>query len=440
MLAYYLRLAMISLKRNRILTALMVMAIALGIGMSMTSMTVLHMMASNPMAHKDEIVRRVQVDNWDANNAWDDDNPAEPPDLMTYQDVRNLVAAHKAEHEAGFFPNVLPLEPPQREIKPYMVEALFTTNGFFPIFEPPFKYGGGWGEAEDRNGARVAVINAETNEKIFGGENSVGRKLRLGGEDYTVVGVLEKWRPSPLVYHTSGGAFDDPHEVFVPMSIGIEKELVSSSNNSCYEDRADPGYQGLLGSECIWMDLWVQVKDEDDAQRYLSFLNNYVAEQKKNGRFPRPVNNKLRSVSEWLEAQRVVSRDARTQVWLAFAFFVVCLINTVGLLLAKFMGKAPEIGLRRAVGASKPAVFAQYLTEAGLVGLAGGVIGLAFTGIGLLALRKLYAGTSIEKLAQLDWTMVGLSLLIALAASLVAGLYPTWRACQVQPATQLKTQ
>ena len=440
MLAYYLRLAMISLKRNRILTALMVMAIALGIGMSMTSMTVLHMMSGNPLAHKNEQVRRVQLDNWDVNDPWDDENPTEPPDLMTYQDVRNLVAAHKAEHEAGFFPNVLPLEPPQREIKPYMVEALFTTHGFFPIFEPPFKYGGGWSQAEDDNAARVAVIDQETNEKIFGGENSVGRKLRMGGEDYTVVGVLEKWRPSPLVYHVSGGAFDDPHEVFVPMSIGIERELVSTSNNSCYEDRSDPGYQGLLGSECIWVDLWVQVKNGDDAQRYLSFLNNYVAEQKKNGRFPRPINNKLRSVSEWLESQRVVSRDARTQVWLAFAFFVVCLINTVGLLLAKFMGKAPEIGLRRAVGASKPAVFAQYLTEAGLVGLGGGVIGLAFTGIGLLALRKLYAGTSIEKLAQLDWTMVGLSLLIALAASLVAGLYPTWRACQVQPATQLKTQ
>ena len=440
MLAYYLRLATISLKRNRILTALMVMAIALGIGMSMTSMTVLHMMAANPLSHKDEQVRRVQLDNWDANRPWDEDNAGEPPDLMTYQDVRNLVAAHKAEHEAGFFPNVLPLEPPQREIKPYMLEALFTTHGFFPIFEPPFKYGGGWGEGEDRNAARVAVINAETNEKIFGGENSVGRKLRLGGEDYTVVGVLEKWHPTPLVYHISGGAFDDPHEVFVPMSIGIEKELVSSSNNSCYEDRSDPGYQGLLGSECIWVDLWVQVKDEEDAQRYLSFLNNYVTEQKKNGRFPRPLSNKLRSVSEWLVSQRVVSRDARTQVWLAFAFFAVCLINTVGLLLAKFMGKAPEIGLRRAVGASKPAVFAQYLTESGLVGLAGGIIGLAFTGIGLLALRKLYVGTSIEKLAQLDWVMVGLSLLIALAASLVAGLYPTWRACQVQPATQLKTQ
>jgi putative ABC transport system permease protein len=440
MFAYYLRLAMISLKRNRVLTALMVMAIALGIGMSMTSMTVLHMMSGNPYSHKNEQIRRVQLDNWDVNGPWDDENPTEPPDLMTYQDVRNLVAAHKAEHEAGFFPNVLALEPPQREIKPYQVEALFTTNGFFPIFEPPFKYGGGWGEAEDRNAARVAVIDEETNEKIFGGENSVGRKLRLSGEDYTVVGVLEKWHPTPRVYHISGGAFDDAHQVFVPMNIGIEKELVSTSNNSCFEDRADPGYQGLLGSDCIWVDLWVQVKDEADAQRYLSFLNNYVDEQKKNGRFQRPLNNKLRSVSDWLVSQRVVGRDARTQVWLAFAFFAVCLINTVGLLLAKFMGKAPEIGLRRAVGASKPAVFAQYLTESGLIGLAGGVIGLAFTGIGLLALRTLYAGTSIEKLAQLDWTMVGLSLLIALVASLIAGLYPTWRACQVQPATQLKTQ
>jgi len=439
MFTYYLRLAMISLKRNRILTALMVAAIALGIGMSMTSMTVLHMMGSNPMSYKDEQVRRVQLDNWDVNEPWDEDNPTEPPDLMTYQDANNLVNAHKAEHEAAFFPNVLPLEPEKREIKPYMVEALFTTAGFFPIFEPPFRYGTGWTPAEDRNAARVAVIDSETNDKLFGGENSVGRKLRLGGEDFTVVGVLEKWRPTPRVYHVANDAFSDPQSVFVPFSFGIEKKLNSNSNNSCYND-SEPGYAGLLASDCIWIDMWVQVKDDADAQRYLGFLNDYVAEQKKAGRFPRPVNNRVYTVSEFLQAQRVVGRDVRTQVWLAFAFFAVCLINTVGLLLAKFMGKAPEIGLRRAVGASKPAVFAQYLTESGLVGIAGGLLGLVLTGLGLLALRKLYAGTSIERLAELDWTMVGLSLLIALAASLIAGLYPTWRACQVQPATQLKTQ
>ena len=157
------------------------------------------------------------------------------------------------------FPNVLPVEPEKREIKPYMVEVLFTTRGFFPMFEPPFQYGGGWSDAEDRTAGRVAVISAATNEKLFGGENSVGRKLRLGGEDYTVVGVLDEWHPTPRVYHISGGAFDDPQEIYVPFAIGIERELVSTSNNSCCKD-SGTGYQGLLDSECIWMDFWVQVE------------------------------------------------------------------------------------------------------------------------------------------------------------------------------------
>ncbi|MFD0740106.1 ABC transporter permease [Lysobacter koreensis] len=437
MFGYYLRLALISLKRNRMLTALMIAAIALGIGMSMTSMTVLHVMSGNPLAHKDTQVRRVQVDNW--TEPFDEDDPTEAPTLMTYRDVTNLMAAKQAEHQAAFFPNYLSIEPDKREVKPYMVEVLFTTAGFFPIFEPPFQYGSGWGADEDRNAGRVAVISRATNDKLFGGQNSVGKRVRMDGEEYRVVGVLDDWQPTPRVYHISGGAFGDPQEVYVPFQIGIGKELQSSSNNSC-DQESGSGYQNWLNSECIWLDMWVQVKDADDAQRYKAFLDGYVEDQKRSGRFPRPLNNKLRSVSEWLESQRVVSRDARTQVWLAFAFFMVCLINTVGLLLAKFMGKAPEIGLRRAVGASKPALFAQYLTEAGIIGIAGGVFGLALTGLGLLALRKLYTGTATEKLAQLDWTMVGLSLLIALAASLLAGLYPTWRACQVQPATQLKTQ
>ena len=146
---------------------------------------------------------------------------AEPPDLMTYQDANNLVQAHKAEHEAAFFPNVLPLEPEKREIKPYMVEALFTTAGFFPIFEPPFRYGTGWTPAEDRNAARVAVIDSETNDKLFGGENSVGRKLRLGGEDFTVVGVLDRWNPQPKFYEPSSGGFAGAEEIYLPFGNGI---------------------------------------------------------------------------------------------------------------------------------------------------------------------------------------------------------------------------
>ena len=76
-----------------------------------------------------------------------------------------------------------------------------------------------------------------------------------------------------------------------------------------------------------------------------------------------------------MKDQKVVSRDVEVQTGLGFAFLAVCLVNTVGLLLAKFTRKSGEIGLRRALGASKRDVFTQFLVESGVVGLSGGVLG-----------------------------------------------------------------
>jgi putative ABC transport system permease protein len=175
------------------------------------------------------------------------------------------------------------------------------------------------------------------------------------------------------------------------------------------------------------------------AETYKDFLDGYVQEQKANGRFQRPLNNRVSTVAQWLESLRIVSRDAQTQTWLAFAFLLVCLINTVGLLLAKFMARAPEIGLRRAVGASRRQVFAQFLVESGMVGVAGAVCGLLLTWLGLMGLRALYGDGATGRLAELDTGMVIITAIGAIVASLLAGLFPTWRACQVTPALQLKS-
>ncbi len=94
------------------------------------------------------------------------------------------------------------------------------------------------------------------------------------------------------------------------------------------------------------------------------------------GRFARPLNNRLSDVMQWLEQQQVVTEDASLMMVLALLFLLVCLLNTIGLLLAKFLSKAPQIGLRQALGASRRDLFAQYLTEAGCIGLAGGLLGL----------------------------------------------------------------
>ena len=58
------------------------------------------------------------------------------------------------------------------------------------------------------------------------------------------------------------------------------------------------------------------------------------------------------------------------------------------------------------------------------------------TGLGLVAVRALY--TQYKTVAQLDWSMVAVTIVLAVVSAVLAGLYPTWRACRVQPATQLK--
>jgi putative ABC transport system permease protein len=126
------------------------------------------------------------------------------------------------------------------------------------------------------------------------------------------------------------------------------------------------------------------------------------------------------------------------QTWLAFAFLAVCLLNTVGLLLAKFLRRSQEIGVRRALGASRRAIFTQFLVEAIGVGLVGGVLGLGLAWLGLWAVRQ--QPLDYAALAELDPTMLALTFALAVVSSACAGVLPAWRAAHISPALQLKSQ
>ncbi|MGA8277833.1 MAG: ABC transporter permease [Rhodanobacteraceae bacterium] len=435
MFGYYLQLGMRSLRRNPVLTALMVFGIALGIAASMTSLTVFHLMGSDPIPSKSDKLYYVQLDNWDPNQAYDEDGS--PPDQVTYRDAGALMEAGKADRQVAMYKIAFPIQPENPEVKPFMALGRATFGDFFPMFELPFQYGGSWGRAQDNAHARVVVLSKETNEKLFGGQNSVGKSVRLNNVDYTISGVLDDWQPRVKFYDLTNGTLNSPEDFYIPYTTAIELETGSAGNNNCWKN-SDPGWKGYLASECIWNQFWVELDTPEKAAAYSSFLTSYVDEQKKLGRFPRPLNNRLLNVTDWLDSQKVVPRDVHIQVWLSFAFLVVCLINTIGLLLAKFMRKSAEVGLRRALGASKPQLFGQHLIEAAVIGISGGVIGLALTGLGLWLVRTLYDG--LGTVAHLDLTMVTTTIGLSILAATLAGLYPTWRACQIAPATQLKTQ
>jgi putative ABC transport system permease protein len=401
----------------------------------MTSLTLLHVMGSDPIPWKSDKLHYVQLDNWDPNQPYDQEG--NPPDQVSYRDAQALMEAGKADKQAAMYKVAFPIQPENPEVKPFLALGRATYADFFPMFEPPFQYGGGWDHAQDSAHGRVVVLSRDTNEKLFGGQDSVGRKVRMNEIDYTVVGVLGQWKPRVKFYDLTNGTLNDPEEFYVPYTTTIEIKANASGNNSCWKN-SEPGWEGYLSSECIWQQYWVQLDSPAREAEYKSFLDNYVNEQKKLGRFPRPLNNRLYNVTDWLQNQKVVPKDVEVQVGLSFAFLLVCLVNTIGLLLAKFMRKSGEIGLRRALGASKPQLFSQYIIESGVIGVSGGLFGLLLTLVGLWMVRLLYQ--SYANVAHLDWVMVATTIVLAIGAAVLAGLYPTWSACQIAPAAQLKTQ
>jgi putative ABC transport system permease protein len=114
------------------------------------------------------------------------------------------------------------------------------------------------------------------------------------------------------------------------------------------------------------------------------------------------------------------------------------LINTIGLLLTKFLRRSAELGVRRALGASKRSIFIQLLVEAGSIGVVGGVLGLGLAMAGLWAVR--HQPADYADLAELDLPMLATTFGLAIVTSLIAGMLPAWRGCQLTPAVQLKSQ
>lgn len=437
MLDYHVRLAWLGMRRTPVITALMIAAVAVGIAVTTTSLTVHHLMSSNPIAHRDAVLYAVTMDSWDPRQPADDARPELPPRQLTYRDAMVVLASDIPSRTAVMRKTGFTIEAGP-DATPWVAEGRLTTGDFFAMFDVPFQYGGAWDEAADRDGAAVVVLTRATNDRAFGGVDSVGRSIRLDSREYRVVGVLADWQPTPKFYDLNNGAFDEVEEAFIPFARGAMYEMQPAGNVNCWKPEELKGFADFLGSECIWNQAWVELRTPEQVQRFGQFLDGYVAQQKALGRFPRPTNNRLDRPSEWLENAEVVTDDSRVLVGLSFAFLAVCVLNVVGLLLSKFLGAAPVIALRRALGASRGELFRQHLVEVGAIGLAGGALGLVLGWLALQGVRRLYE--NYDRLTQLDLPLVAAALGISLAAGVLAGIYPAWRVCRVQPAGYLKTQ
>ncbi|MYM72661.1 FtsX-like permease family protein [Duganella sp. FT134W] len=437
MFQYYFLLGVRSLRRNPALTALMVLTLAIGVAASVSTLTILHVMSGNPIPHKSDRLFVPQFDNGPLESYKVGDKAND--EQMSYRDAVNFMNSKAGERRTALFGIGMPLEPERKDLGVFVVRGIATGGDYFNMFEAPFLHGQGWAPDADKRGADVVVLSRKLSEKLYGDADPVGRRVRMGGSDYQIVGVLDTWNVIPRYQHLIGPetAFGDEEDMYIPFTTAINHQVERNGSTGC-QGNVEPGFQGFLDSECTWIQVWFETATPGDRAALQSYLDSYAAEQRKLGRLKRNSPNKLYDVMEWLEFEKVVDNDNKLAVWLSFGFLLLCLVNTIGLLLAKFSVRASEVGIRRALGASRREIFTQFLIETTVVGLVGGVLGLLLA-IGALALIALQS-KALATVAQMDWIMLLTTFALAVLAAVLAGLLPTWRACQVTPALQLKSQ
>jgi putative ABC transport system permease protein len=450
-----LRLAFRSLRRNPILSALMIGAIAVGIAASMIAFTLYHARAGHPIPWKNDTLFAVTLDTRDDGPPQSfERHPEYPPFQVTYRDARALYASKIPVRSVMMYKSGQVVTPDNKSVRPFAVAIRVTTADFFTMFDAPFIYGTGWSRIEDDAPGAVVVLSKFMNQKLFGGANSVGREVVLDGHPYRVVGVIAAWMPQPKYYDLNAwGGFDIPEDIFMPFGWMQAHKMMPHGNINCVSMRAKvEGFDSLLTQDCVWLQYWVELRNRSDRDRYQVFVDNYTNEERQHGRFPRRNNNRIVDVQTWLGMYDVVGDDSRMQLVLGFVFLGVCVLNTLGLMLAKFLSAAPVSGLRRALGARRIDIVRQHLIEVIVVGLLGGAVGMALTLGGLAFLKVLMFSSMlthsdnpdrvvlVQSFVHMDIPVMVAAIALSLLTGVLAGLYPAYRIGRLAPATFLKTQ
>lgn len=434
MFFYYLSLSLKSINQQKNLSCLISFTLGLGIAACMITYSLIYLMSKDPLPHKSARVYHIQLDNWRINDAAI--SPNLPPEEVTWIDAMNIVHAKQAKFQAANAITWGMVTPADNLVPPFLGIIRATHGEFFPMFDVPFLYGQAWQNYPFKHVEYVTVLSKSSNQKIFGGANSVGQTLPMLGKLFTVVGVLDDWHPNPKFFDMSFGAFYPPEDLYIPLQIKAELELPHGGNVHCWQADIGDNYHAFLNSECVNFNLWVELDSQHNKQQFTNYLQNYVSEQKALGRFPKASNNLVLNVKQWLTYKQIVSSDMYVFFYLALLFLLVCLFNAASLISTKFTATSGQMALRRALGANQQAIFSQCLIETIILGGFGALIGFVLCLLGLEGIKYLYPNFSA--FITLDMPLMLIILGVSILSSVIAGLIPSLKVCTLAPATYLK--
>jgi putative ABC transport system permease protein len=264
-------------------------------------------------------------------------------------------------------------------------------------------------DAEVRREARVGVIAPKLAEDLFPGQDPVGRDLRIGNVHFRVIGLTKAVGDQ--------GAFGNPDDqILIPYTTAMHQ----------LSPRVD--HLPLIGVSVVDRESLNQVKDDiSDLLRRRHHLRPEEAD-----------DFSVVSMADVLDTFRKVSLGLTLFLGTVAAIsLVVGGIGIMNIMLATVAERTREIGIRKALGAKDRDILRQFLIEALVITLGGGLIGLAL-GWGLMVLGGAVVQQWLKLSVFLQWWIVGLSIAISVAVGLVSGLYPAWRASRLDPIAALR--
>lgn len=256
----------------------------------------------------------------------------------------------------------------------------------------------------------VVVLGSKVRNDLFGrGQTAVGASIRIQSGRYTVIGVMES--------KGSVGGQDQDDRVYIPLT-NMSRRIVG---NSAINGTAISG-------------LWLKANNQIDLEAAQFQVTNLLR-IRHNIYPPEPDDFRISNQIDIINAfSNVVGLFTVLVSAIAGISLVVGGIGIANIMLVSVVERTREIGIRKAVGATNKAILSQFLTEAVLVSIAGGAIGIS-VGIGLA-----FAGSTIFKFPFVVsvWSAVA-GLVLALTVGLIAGVIPARNAARLDPIAALRS-
>jgi len=326
-------------------------------------------------------------------------------DVVALRTLPHVVAADGGfQHVGQFRVGAVDVKYNGKKIAGTMLQG--STAEVSQVTDMPILQGRMFTDAEDKRGAHVCVLGHDTWDSLFEGRNAIGKEVNVETGMYTVIGVLDKQK-QPF----GGGRNQADNAVYFPLG---------TFHNLHPEDK----------------DMWVSVKYDDPKNK--SLVQEEIRELLR-------VRRKVRVDKP--DDFEIFGPDSISKLWGqitgGLVLFMIA-VSSVGLMvggvgvmnimLVSVTERTREIGVRKAIGATRKTILTQFTTEAVTLCAVGGVVGVLFGAIITWIVYFLPIG--LPATLSTLWVMIGFG--VSCAIGLLFGIYPAWKAANLDPIEALR--